>query len=234
MSLQTNISFYNSRTAMYAVYSLLTLAVFVVVSPYFVYQAIRYKKYIGSLRQRLGFLPISFNIDGGESIWIHAVSLGEARTARGLAAVLPARARRRRSLLHAERRVGPPTGGSGRRSGPGHGHRQPEIRFARSAGWSRARQAARTGDALLPAVAQPDGDRRRQHDARRRNGGPAGLRPRQDGHARRAGDPGAASSRTLRRGRANRARRRLHHDPPFRAAHRRGAAGRCGRARLHR
>jgi hypothetical protein len=49
--------------------------------PYFVYQAIRYKKYIGSLRQRLGFLPISFNFDGEESIWIHAVSVGEALTA---------------------------------------------------------------------------------------------------------------------------------------------------------
>jgi len=50
---------------MYLAYSVLTLVVFVVVSPYFVYQAIRYKKYIGSLRQRLGFLPISFNFDGG-------------------------------------------------------------------------------------------------------------------------------------------------------------------------
>jgi hypothetical protein len=33
---------------MYLAYSLLTLAVFVVVSPYFLYQAVRYKKYIGS------------------------------------------------------------------------------------------------------------------------------------------------------------------------------------------
>ena len=73
------------------VYSLLTLVVFVVVSPYFLYQAIRYKKYIGSLRQRLGYLPITFNIDGEESIWIHAVSVGEALTARALAADLKAR-----------------------------------------------------------------------------------------------------------------------------------------------
>src|SRR5205809_6657923 len=76
---------------MYLAYSLLTLVVFVVVSPYFLYQAIRYKKYIGSLRQRLGFLPISFNFDGEESIWIHAVSVGEALTARALAADLKAR-----------------------------------------------------------------------------------------------------------------------------------------------
>jgi 3-deoxy-D-manno-octulosonic-acid transferase len=75
----------------YTLYSLLSVAVFVVVSPYFVYQAIRYKKYIGSLRQRLGFLPITFNIDGEDSIWIHAVSVGEALTARALAADLKAR-----------------------------------------------------------------------------------------------------------------------------------------------
>jgi 3-deoxy-D-manno-octulosonic-acid transferase len=73
---------------MYLLYSLATLAVFIVVSPYFVYQAIRYKKYIGSLRQRLGFLPITFNLDGEESVWIHAVSVGETLTARALAADL--------------------------------------------------------------------------------------------------------------------------------------------------
>src|SRR5947208_15173311 len=84
---------------MYLTYSLLTLAVFVVVSPYFVYQAIRYKKYIGSLRQRLGFLPIAFNVDGEESIWIHAVSVGETLTARALAADLKARYPRLRLFL---------------------------------------------------------------------------------------------------------------------------------------
>jgi 3-deoxy-D-manno-octulosonic-acid transferase len=84
---------------MYFAYSLLTLAVFVAVSPYFVYQAIRYKKYIGSLQQRLGFLPISFNIDGDESIWIHAVSVGEVLTARALAADLKSRYPRLRLFL---------------------------------------------------------------------------------------------------------------------------------------
>jgi 3-deoxy-D-manno-octulosonic-acid transferase len=84
---------------MYLAYSLLTLVLFVVVSPYFVYQAIRYKKYIGSLRQRLGFLPISFNIDGDESIWIHAVSVGEVLTARALAGDLRSRYPRLRLFL---------------------------------------------------------------------------------------------------------------------------------------
>ena len=84
---------------MYLTYSLLTLVVFIVVSPYFVYQAIRYKKYVGSLRERLGYLPISFNVDGEESLWIHAVSVGEALTARALAADLKARYPRLRLFL---------------------------------------------------------------------------------------------------------------------------------------
>src|SRR5438270_14090856 len=76
---------------MYFVYSALSLVLFVVVSPYFLYQAIRYKKYIGNLRERLGYLPVSFNVDAEPSIWIHAVSVGEALTARALAADLKAR-----------------------------------------------------------------------------------------------------------------------------------------------
>ena len=84
---------------MYLAYSLLTLLVLAAVSPYFLYQAIRYQKYIGSLRQRLGFLPIAFNVDAEESIWIHAVSVGEALTARALAADLKARYPRLRLFL---------------------------------------------------------------------------------------------------------------------------------------
>jgi 3-deoxy-D-manno-octulosonic-acid transferase len=84
---------------MYLAYSLLTLLLLVIVSPYFLYQAIRYQKYIGSLRQRLGFLPITFNVDAEESIWIHAVSVGEALTARALATDLKARYPRLRLFL---------------------------------------------------------------------------------------------------------------------------------------
>ena len=84
---------------MYFVYSLLSLVLFVVVSPYFLYQAIRYKKYIGNLRERLGYLPITFNVDAEPSIWIHAVSVGEALTARALAADLKARYPRLRLYL---------------------------------------------------------------------------------------------------------------------------------------
>src|SRR5215468_10061086 len=84
---------------MYLAYSVLTLVALVLASPYFIYQAIRYKKYVGSLRERLGYLPISFNLDGEESIWIHAVSVGEALTARALAADLKRRYPRLRLYL---------------------------------------------------------------------------------------------------------------------------------------
>ena len=76
---------------MYAVYSLLILLFGAVVSPYLVYQAMRYKKYIGSLRQRMGYLPVSFNLDGDQSIWIHAVSVGETLTVRALIGELRSR-----------------------------------------------------------------------------------------------------------------------------------------------
>ena len=69
---------------MHALYTLAIIVLAVVLSPWFLYQAIRYRKYIGSLAQRMGYLPVSFNLDGDESIWIHAVSVGEALTARAL------------------------------------------------------------------------------------------------------------------------------------------------------
>src|SRR5687767_12679667 len=82
---------HETPTYMYVLYSLLILVLGVIVSPYLAYQAIRYKKYIGSLGQRMGYLPVSFNLDGEESIWIHAVSVGEALTVRALIADLKQR-----------------------------------------------------------------------------------------------------------------------------------------------
>jgi len=69
---------------MYIIYSVLIVAFFALMSPSLIYQAVRYRKYIGSLTQRLGYLPISFNLESDESIWIHAVSVGEVLTARAL------------------------------------------------------------------------------------------------------------------------------------------------------
>jgi len=53
--------------------------------PYFLFQALRHGKYAGSLPERLGFLPVSLNLDRDPSIWLHAVSVGEALTARAIA-----------------------------------------------------------------------------------------------------------------------------------------------------
>jgi 3-deoxy-D-manno-octulosonic-acid transferase len=74
----------------YLLYSVLTAVVFVVASPYFLYQALRHNKYVGSITQRLGYLPVSFNLDGDESIWVHAVSVGEVLSARPLISELRA------------------------------------------------------------------------------------------------------------------------------------------------
>jgi 3-deoxy-D-manno-octulosonic-acid transferase len=75
----------------HALYTVVIVVLAVLLSPWFAYQAIRYRKYIGSLAQRMGYLPVSFNLDGDQSIWIHAVSVGEALTARALVADLKAR-----------------------------------------------------------------------------------------------------------------------------------------------
>jgi 3-deoxy-D-manno-octulosonic-acid transferase len=84
---------------MYAVYSVLIVAFVLAVSPYLAYQAVRYRKYVRNLPQRLGYLPVSFNLDGDESIWIHAVSVGEVLTARALLPELRERYPRLRLFL---------------------------------------------------------------------------------------------------------------------------------------
>jgi 3-deoxy-D-manno-octulosonic-acid transferase len=84
---------------MYFLYSVVAVAGFALVSPWFLYQAIRYRKYVASLPQRMGYLPLSFNMDGEQSIWIHAVSVGEALTARPLVRDLRARYPRLRIFL---------------------------------------------------------------------------------------------------------------------------------------
>jgi len=76
---------------MFLLYSFAMLLVFLAASPYFLYQAVRHGKYTGSLTERLGFLPVSLNLDREPSIWIHAVSVGEALTARAIAGDLKAR-----------------------------------------------------------------------------------------------------------------------------------------------
>jgi 3-deoxy-D-manno-octulosonic-acid transferase len=90
----------------YLLYSLITLAALVALSPYFVYQALRHNKYVGSLGQRLGYLPVSLNLDGDESIWVHAVSVGEVLAARSLIAELRRTFPRLRVFLSTTTRAG--------------------------------------------------------------------------------------------------------------------------------
>ena len=70
---------------MLALYSAALALALLAGAPWFLYQALRRQKYAGSLRERLGALPVSLNLDGEPSIWIHAVSVGEVLAARPLA-----------------------------------------------------------------------------------------------------------------------------------------------------
>ena len=91
---------------MYLLYSLVTLLALVVLAPYFAYEAVRHKKYVGSLGQRLGYLPVSFNLDAEDSIWVHAVSVGEVLAARPLLHDLRQRYPRLRLFLSTTTRAG--------------------------------------------------------------------------------------------------------------------------------
>jgi 3-deoxy-D-manno-octulosonic-acid transferase len=73
---------------MHFLYSLALLAVSLVLLPYFIYQALRHGKYIGSLNERLGSLPESTRGAGRPTIWVHTVSVGEFIAARPLIALL--------------------------------------------------------------------------------------------------------------------------------------------------
>jgi 3-deoxy-D-manno-octulosonic-acid transferase len=90
----------------YLLYSLVTLLTLAVLSPYFLYQALRHNKYVGSVGQRLGYLPVLLNLDGDESIWVHAVSVGEVLAARSLIAELRRRYPRLRLFVSTTTRAG--------------------------------------------------------------------------------------------------------------------------------
>src|SRR5215475_13889313 len=81
------------------IYSFLLFIAFAAMLPYFIYQAIFNRKYVGGLSQRLGLLPDmspkALNEKCGSglrpAVWIHAVSVGEALAAKPLIAALKAR-----------------------------------------------------------------------------------------------------------------------------------------------
>lgn len=73
---------------MYGLYSALLAALFVVGSPYWIFQMARHGKYRAGLAERLGRVPVRILADGRPSIWVHAVSVGEVLATAGLVAEL--------------------------------------------------------------------------------------------------------------------------------------------------
>jgi 3-deoxy-D-manno-octulosonic-acid transferase len=71
---------------MYFLYSLALSFLSFALLPYFAYQALVHRKYAGSFKERMGWLPIQpgSRDDGRETIWLHAVSVGEFLAARAL------------------------------------------------------------------------------------------------------------------------------------------------------
>ena len=66
---------------MYFAYSLLLSLGLLLLSPYFLFQALGHRKYITGLRERLGGLP---KLDQQPVVWLHCVSVGETQAARPL------------------------------------------------------------------------------------------------------------------------------------------------------
>ena len=69
---------------MYLLYSLALSILFILLLPYFLWQALRHGKYLSSFKERLGFLPDRLRKDTCLTIWVHTVSVGEFLAARPL------------------------------------------------------------------------------------------------------------------------------------------------------
>jgi 3-deoxy-D-manno-octulosonic-acid transferase len=72
---------------MYLLYSFLLTIGFIILLPRFAIDAFRSGKYVTGLKQRLGNLP-QINSTNNSVIWLHCVSVGEARAAQSLARAL--------------------------------------------------------------------------------------------------------------------------------------------------
>jgi 3-deoxy-D-manno-octulosonic-acid transferase len=72
---------------MYLLYSFLLTIGFIILLPRFAIDAFRSGKYVTGLKQRLGNLP-QINSNNNSVIWLHCVSVGEARAAQSLVRAL--------------------------------------------------------------------------------------------------------------------------------------------------
>src|SRR5262245_37103845 len=70
---------------MYLLYSILLTAGFIIMLPRLVMDAIRHRKYVTGLGERLGRVP---DLAGSRVIWLHCVSVGETEAARPLVRAL--------------------------------------------------------------------------------------------------------------------------------------------------
>src|SRR5260370_1509319 len=97
---------YQGLFGMYALYSLLTAAGMLLLSPYFLIRGLIEGKYFGHIRERLGWgfpLELRTRSEGRRSegtIWIHAVSVGEVLAAQPLANKLKERCRDRPLVIY--------------------------------------------------------------------------------------------------------------------------------------
>ena len=78
---------------MYLLYSFLLALAALVTFPYFLVQGLRYGKYLGSFRERLGRVPERAHSphSQGDALWLHAVSVGELLACQSLVAGLKQR-----------------------------------------------------------------------------------------------------------------------------------------------
>lgn len=67
----------NGQALIRRLYSLGFTLAFLLALPYFLFQALRHRKYLSSLSERLGILPTQIGKGPAGGIWIHAVSVGE-------------------------------------------------------------------------------------------------------------------------------------------------------------
>lgn len=65
-------------------YSAAIVCYALLMAPRLLYEAVRHRKYVGTMRERWGRLPAGIDPGGRPSIWIHAVSVGEVQAARTL------------------------------------------------------------------------------------------------------------------------------------------------------
>jgi 3-deoxy-D-manno-octulosonic-acid transferase len=89
---------------MYALYSLLTAAGMILLSPYFLVRGLIQGKYLGNIPERMGWrFPPELRVGSGglleKSIWIHAVSVGEVLAVLPLAHELKKRSPKRRLVV---------------------------------------------------------------------------------------------------------------------------------------